>query len=272
MSDESNVRELEARLARSLSAAAPQPAPDFADRVLRQTAAARQRRGWTLGFFPMLAAAAVLTLAIIAGLGIANLLPRESIIGDDATPSPTAAEATPSPTEDPSPISTQSPDASAEATADWPRCENADLGFSVAYPPDWWVQEEARPDPALDPLPGCTYFAPQPVDVPQNAGLPPSIAIVFGLTEEPLGPVEPPYVILSSETTTVDGMPAVREESEATEEAGPFAQPGDRSYGYRIELPGGEELGVGVNSSVGDYEEEKRILDLMMQTLQVLEG
>jgi len=276
MTDDVNTGDLERRLARSLRAAAPHPAPDFANRVLRQTASAPQRRRWwTLGAFPVLAAVLVVTLAIVAGLGIANLVPSEPGVGDDATPPPASAEptdgppsATPEPTLSPAP---PSPSPSAGETADWPRCENEELGFAVSYPPDWWVQEDARPDPGLDPIPGCTYFAPEPVDVPQNAGLPDTIAISFGLAEDPLGPVEPPYVVLSRETTTVDGLEAELTEVEMTEAAAPFFEAGERSYGYRVSLPDGETLAASVTSSAGDYDEEKRVLDLMMETFALLE-
>ena len=276
MTDDARMADVDARLTRSLRAAAPHPAPDFADRVLRQTAATPQRRGWTLGFSPVLAVAAVVVLAIVVGLGIANLLPIEPNVGDDAKPPPASAEpsdATPSATTEAtvSPDApTPSPSPSADPTADWPRCENDELGFAVSYPPDWWVQEPARPDPALDPLPGCTYFAPEPVDIPQNAGLPNTIAIMFNLAEVPLGNPEQPIRVISSRDLEVARLPATVEEIEWTDDTG-FQRVGQRSYGYSISLPNGEVLLASVDSAAGDYEEEKRVLDQMIETLELLE-
>ncbi|MDQ2673238.1 MAG: hypothetical protein M3Y40_01140, partial [Chloroflexota bacterium] len=60
---------LERRIASSLQTAAPLPAPDLADRVLRQTASAPQRRRWGgLALASALAATAAVVAAVVIGL------------------------------------------------------------------------------------------------------------------------------------------------------------------------------------------------------------
>jgi hypothetical protein len=266
MTDAFDPRDLERRLSISLHAAAPRPAPDLADRLLRQTAAIPQRRRWTVGFFGVLAAAVVIALAVVTGLGIANLLPGSPNIGDDPTAPPATVEVTPSATPDVSP--SPSPSASLDPTAGWPECENEELGFTVRYPPDWWVQEAARPDPELDPLPGCTYFAREPVEIRQNAGLPPGIAIIAGFEELPVGNPEQPLRVISSRQTEVAGRPVVVDETEWTEDT-VFLRAGDRSYAYLVSVPEGPRLVFGTSSTAGDYEANKAVLDAMMTTLEL---
>lgn len=273
MSDDSTPRDLEQRLVRSLHATAPRPAADLADRLLRTTAAVEQPRGWRgLGFAPPLGAAAAVILAVVVGLQLGNLLPAGDQ-PDVGASSATAIPSTPSPTNAASPTIAPSP--SAEVFPGGSRCTNETFGFTVGYPAGWWANEEIVPDePELTPIPACLYFAEEPVELRPNAGLPPAIAITVGLAEEPLGDAPPPYEVVETRETTVDGRQATVEEIEMTDDAAPFFAAGDRSYGYRIGLPNGETLVVGTASTatLGDFESHKRILDQMMETLELIDA
>jgi hypothetical protein len=270
MNGEDDLRDLERRLARSLHAAAPRPAPDLADRLLSRTASVGQRRGWGhLAFAPALAAGAVVVTAVIVGLQLGNLL-LPGDVGSD--PSATAVQPfssgaaspalTPSPTTEPSP--------SADLFPNGNQCTNDEFGFTVSYPGDWWANEEVVPeDPALSPIPACTYFGEQPVELRPNAGVSDEVAIIVGLADEPLGDYQPPYEVVESREATVDGRRATVEEGVWTEDTVFFAAD-DRSYGYSIHLPSGETLRVSTSSTatLGAYEDHKQILDRMMETLE----
>lgn len=270
--NEEDLRGLEERLRRSLHATAPRPAPDLADRLLSRTAALGQRRGWgRLAFAPALAAAAVVMIAVVVGLQLGNLLPRGGHIGSapSATKVSPFSSGTASPEITPSPA-IASPTTSAEVFPDGNQCTNETFGFTVSYPGDWWANEELVPeDPALDPIPACTYFAEEPVELRPNAGVSPEVAIIVGLADEPLGDYQPPYEVVESREVTVDGRQATVEEGVWTEDTVFFAA-GDRSYGYSIDLPSGERLGFGTSSTatLGAYEDHKQVLDRMMETLE----
>jgi hypothetical protein len=269
MTDQSDLRELERRLASALHAAAPRPAPDLAERLLRRTAAARQRRGpLGLAFAPAVAAASVVALAVAVGLGVGSLLVRGPSPGD---PSETPVSSAPSPSET-APAATPSPEAAfpgGDAS-----CRNESIGFVATYPADWWANERVDSgDPALTPIEACLYFAEAPVELVQNAGLPRGIAIIAGLEEEPAGNPEQPIDVVSSRDVEVDGIPATAEEIEWTEDT-VFQRAGDRSYGYRIPLPDGRVLLFGTTNQPPSelYRLRKDILDEMMERLVLTGG
>ena len=273
-------RDLESRLSRSLHARAPRPAPGTADRCLRLTAAAEQRRGWMgLGFRPVLAAAAVVVLAVVVGLGLGNILPRGGNIGDDTpivVPSSSPSEAasvTPAPTATPSAVPSPSPSPSGAVFEGGNRCTNEEIGFTVGYPGDWWANEaQDFEDPALTDIAACFAFSEEPAEIRPNSELPPGIAIVAGITEEPAGNPQQPIEVLDTRETNVAGRPAVVEEIEWTEDD-VFQRAGDRSYGYRITLASGQILafttGTDELTSLEEYEAHKGVLDDMMQTLEL---
>lgn len=273
MNDKINVGDLERRLARSLHAVAPRPAPDLADRLLRQTAVVGQRRGWTgLRFAPALAAAAVVVIAIVAGLALGTLLPQNDRIGGPSgseAASPTPAVQPSAPSASPS----AQPSASQTALADGTQCENAEHGYIVRYPADWWANDAVVPDePELTPIPACVAFAEAPVELMPNSQLPLSVAISGGITEPPPDDASQPMETLSSRQVEVAGRPAEVVESQWTEDVF-FFRAGDRLYEYRIELPSGQILlfNTHMNEVIGDeaYEAHKLVLDAMMQTLEL---
>lgn len=274
MNDEDNLRDLEERLRWSLHAAAPRPMPDSADRLLSRTAAVGQRRGrGRLAFAPALAAAAVVMIAVVVGLQLGNLLPRGGNIGSESSAPPvrtfSSGTASPTLTADPTTASS-SPSPSAEVFPNGNRCTNEEFGFSVSYPGDWWANEEVVPeDPALTPIPACTYFAEEPVEVRPNAGVPPQVAIIVALADEPPGDYRAPVEVVESREVTVGGRRGTVEEVVWTEDT-VFMAAGDRSYRYEISPPSGEAMSVGTSSTatLGAYADHKAILDRMMETVE----
>jgi hypothetical protein len=104
MTDESDLRDFERRIRLTLHAAAPRPAPDLADRLLRRTALVQQRRGlFGLSFAPALTAAAVVVAAVAVGIGLGNMLPRGSNVGGPSEPTVTSAPPSPTLEAPPSP-------------------------------------------------------------------------------------------------------------------------------------------------------------------------
>jgi hypothetical protein len=281
MNDDRDLRDLEVRLRRALEAAAQRPDPRLAERLLSRTAGFSQRRRSSLFSVlrPALATAAVVALAVAAGFGLSELQ-RNFGSGPDATESPTtavspsetpstSASAAPSPTPG---ASMPAPSPSSGALADGQRCTNEELGFAVSYPADWFTNDEVEQEFG-DPTPACKYFSSQAMDIRANASLPPTVAISFERwTEVP--PASEGWEVIARTETTVAGLPAVVTEMEQTSDAGaPFSAPGDRTYGYEVELPDDSVLTAGTGStSDGDYEAHKAVLDQMMETLELTGG
>jgi len=180
--------------------------------------------------------------------------PSIGTAGPSASPSTT-------PTTAPPPTLPATPEPSAES----PKCENATLGYSVSTPPGWFGNEAVTPDdPELDPIPACQYFAEQPFEVSPNAGLPPTVAISFSRQADAPPPSDG-AIMLSTEEVTVAGRPATVRETEGTME-----DAFDRAYEYLVSLPDGDVLWVSTTTDAdGDYTEHKRVLDLMMESLDL---
>lgn len=273
-------RDLEARLVRSLHAAAPVPPPGLAERLLATSAVVRQRGGWmSLPIMPALAAAAVIILAIVIGLQAGNLLPDGRGIGGPA-PSTTAA---PTPSASPVPSASAQPSAVPSATPspsvalpEENECTNDELRFTVRYPADWWTNDRIEPTfESGDPIPACTYFAEEAVELSPNADVPATVAIGFR-HESQVTPPSSGAITLSTEEVTVAERPAIVREDEEGASGAPFSYPGQRRYTYFVELPDGSYLVAGTSSrqdaDPGEYERHTDVLDRMMQSLELLDG
>jgi len=271
MSGDRDLRDLERRLSHALRVAAPPPDAHLAERLLSRTAATPQRRGWSpfMTSAGALAVAAVVVLAILTGLALGQL-PRNVGSGPDATQSAyTVASEAPA-TIAPTPSQTPpSPSPTASAMTDGQRCTNEVLGYAVSYPADWYANAEIEQEFG-DPIPACTYFSSQPMDIAPNAGLPPVVAISFERwTEAP--PAGEGWEVVSREETSVAELPAVVTELEQISDAGaPFSAAGDRTYGYEVELPDGSVLTASTGTTAnGDYAEHRDVLDQMMATVEL---
>ena len=251
MTDSRDGSEIERRLPQALHAAAPAPSADLADRLLRRTAEAPQRRPLLSGAVVTgLSFAAVAVVAAFIGLQLGGLA-RE-------TPPPVGGE--PSVSVPPSPIASPS----ATVAPGMIPCENPADGYTVQYPTEWQANPPVPAPSGLDPVAPCRFFAEEPFEVRPNAGLPSTVAISFQLVPD----VRPAGGTLRGEpsTTTVDGRAAIAREVEIG--AGVFMPAGTLVYEWFIELANGQFLLVSTDSSRdGDYATHKAVLDRMMETL-----
>jgi hypothetical protein len=259
---------LERRLAEWLKAAAPAPAPDFAERVLNRTGTTPQRSpttGWRLAALTA-ASAAVLLAAVIIGLQAGRFMigppppGEEPEITAPATPVPTPLPVTPAPSPSPQPAPTPTEETGFE---DGLRCTNVEDGYSVSYPGDWHANEEVQSSEGLDGVSACLMFGPEPLQVLPHAGPPPGAVIII----QPVS--QAPAVIgevTLEERTKVDGRDATVREFHAAE---PHMAAGALVYQYLVELDDGWLLLVATDSTRdGDYVGHRDILDRMMQTLE----
>jgi hypothetical protein len=258
------MTDMERRLAQWLHAAAPPAAPDLAERILRQTAATRQRRRWFAAFSPpvVFSTATVVVLAVVVGLQLGQLFANGPMIGGDPSRPPTSAGAAPSETAVPS----GSPGPSDEPVPNGQVCRNDEVGYALTFPADWFANPEVPAEAPLTPVAACRFFAPVPFEVAPNAGVPPEVAISIGRVQQ--APVA--GEVLSSRTETVAGRRATVRLVLAT--AGGFLPEGTRVYEYLLPLADGSLLQASTASTdEGTLEEHAMVLDAMMRGLR-LEG
>lgn len=243
--------DLERRLRHTLHAVAPAPAADLADRLLEQTAQTPQRRSWLRGWaIPALSAAAVAGVAIVIGLQLGGLVrgPEGSMgIGPSGVPNP-------------------SPSGTAAAPpAGMTPCANPTDGYAVSYPADWYANPAIAAPEGLDPVAACRFFAEEPFEIRPNAGVPASVAITFQVVPD----VRPAAgtLVAGEEQTTVGGHAALVREVETG--AGAFMPAGTLIYEYFVALDEGFLLVSTDSSRDGDYAEHTRMIDRMMETLQL---
>jgi hypothetical protein len=172
------------------------------------------------------------------------------------------------PTATPSPEPTGEPDGGS-VFEDPNTCEDDSVGYRVAFPDEWWWNEPF--DSEMGPHPNCRYFAPDSFDVGtvnREQPIPEGVAI-YTFVISPDGALGQGGALVTSEEVTVAGHPATREEEEFT--PGGFLAPGERIYRYVIDLPDGGQLVFTASNQVGDYDENRAVLDLMMESLELFE-
>ena len=141
-------------------------------------------------------------------------------------------------------------------------CVSAEGGFAIRYPDGWHTNDGSV-------LPVCSFFHPEEFELPEGTEPPP---LAVSVDREPVEfeqvTGESPAVrILASEELEVSGRPAVRREVEATGEG--LYQAGVRALEYLVDLDG--ETLIASTRSTGSlsYEENRTILDAMMETLEL---
>lgn len=233
---------------------------------------------------PVLLAALTAAAATVLVVGAVQLFrPGGGLFGSMPTNSPSpSAESSPPASEAPAPSITISPVPSAPPvtaspleSSDEAMCENADLGYRLAYPADWFVHPA---DPELG-IPPCALFAAEPFtyrpDVPTGFGASVYVIDFEGSCLEFDGGAQPDVL----EAVTVAELPAYRIES------GPdnFLP---QAYLYLVNLlpDAGPVLGGAENGSCegnhalyirtegagpGDYLTNKLVVDRMAATLSV---
>lgn len=208
------------------------------------------------------AAATILALAACSPTVSPASTPDQT---SDATATATATAtrtATEGETASPSPTSTPEP-----AFDDPQECENDELGFEVEYPGDWWANEDIEGEAeGVQDIEECTYFARQEVEIAPATQIPVEVAIWF---DSPAADApESQGEVISRDETTVDGNDAVVIEYEPP--VGGFAPEGTVIYTYRITTDDG--LLAARTNAFGhedDYEDNKDVLDSMMETLEI---
>lgn len=137
------------------------------------------------------------------------------------------------------------------------RCTNPEEGYTVSLPRGWYYNETVEAD-GTDDVAACRFFSPDDFEVRPASGV---ADVAIGIGREATAPRA------EGEATTVGGKPATILETEASEES--FDPAGTRYYQYWIDI--GDEWLVATTSDgpgwVGEYEDNKVVLDAMMRTL-----
>ena len=191
-----------------------------------------------------------------------------------ARPSATStAHATPSPTTERS--SEPTPDPFGSAVFDDPNsCEHSSGTYRVAFPESWWWNTEYEHD-ELGTLAACRFFSPEQYDITtasREQPIPHRVSIWMDYAEGGCyGYINP---ILEKRTVTIDGFTATATEfAEGKREDNPPSY-----YQYVIdltpELPCEDPQSARFSATTGvdlygDYEDNKAMLDRMMETLRI---
>lgn len=136
-------------------------------------------------------------------------------------------------------------------------CRNPEAGYTVAYPSGWYTNETIEGGDVGD-VAACRFFSPQDFEVrPASEIADVAISIRVEASDPPA----------TGEATTVGGKPAMIIASE-TETDG-FEPAGTRHYEYWIDVDDGWLVAATSDGPtwVGDYDENRSILDGMMDSL-----
>ena len=158
----------------------------------------------------------------------------------------------------------------------WERCENDIVGYSIAYPADWFTTDVLNGE--QDPRNACQWFDTTPFDesgnvVSEGFAYPLEVGVRTAglddvLVDETTGGVQ----VLMTEDTTVDGRRAVRLEVEFGDS--PIVPAGTRLYEYLIELTPESTMRVFTADQTGiagAYDENRGIVDSAVSTLRFAE-
>lgn len=207
----------------------------------------------------------------------------------NATTGPTTPAPTPSATPDAmaSETATTSPTPTTEEPTPTPfgaavfdepdDCEHSSGVYRLAFPDEWWTNTEYE-HADLGTISACRFFAREAFDIDTASREQPSpdgVSIVVDFLEGGcLGYLNP---VLEERELTVDGYDARAEElAEGTERTGP-----GHTYQVTINLRPDEPcesdraafiyLGTS-RDRAGDYEENKAVLDRMVETMEITDG
>jgi hypothetical protein len=184
----------------------------------------------------------------------------------DAVPDPAAVGAPPA--------HLLAPPASTEHVDEVAICEHASGRYRVTLPEGWWTNT-AFEHFELGEVPACSYFAPEPFDATSSSlpdqVFPPGVAVTVNYFDG--GCVGTYLEMISSREATVDGHPATV--SEYTRGANEDDPPG--RYEYVVNLAPNVDCETGGRFIVaatdihmtGDYDQNKALLDQIMESMEV---
>ena len=160
-------------------------------------------------------------------------------------------------------------------TADWQRCVNEELGYTMAYPNGWHTTDVFMGE--QDPANACMWFSPAPFGpdgnvVAEGWGYPLEVASRATPLEQLLSQTIDPGIarVLTQEELVVDGYRAIRIEYETLVDV--LGEPG-LHYEYLIEVDENTTLIVHTTETrgvEGDYEENRTVVDHAVGTLHFL--
>ena len=142
------------------------------------------------------------------------------------------------------------------------QCTNPEEGYTVSLPRGWYYNETVEADDT-DDVAACRFFSPDDFEVRPGSGV---SDVAIGIGREATAPRA------EGEATTVGGKPAIILETEANDDS--FDPAGTRYYQYWIDV-GAEWLVATTTDApgwVGDYDDNKAVLDAMMDTLSFAPG
>ena len=134
-------------------------------------------------------------------------------------------------------------------------CTNPEVGYTVNFPNNWYYNTHVAGEGAAEDVEACRYFSSEDFTVTPGSE-PTGVSIAISSDHSA-------FDASADELVTVGGRQAARYESEST-------TPGFKGmyYVYSIDLGDGTTLAAQTSDRwVGDYEENKDILDAMMQSL-----
>ena len=134
-------------------------------------------------------------------------------------------------------------------------CTNPEVGYTVNFPNNWFYNTHVSGEGGAEDVEACRYFSSE--DFTVTPGSEPT-GVSIGMSRD-----RSAFDASAGEQTTVGGRDAVRYEAEST-------TPGFEGmfYVYSIDLGDGTTLTAQTSDRwVGDYEENKDILDAMMESL-----
>lgn len=247
-----------------------EPPLDLVSSVVDAVDRAPQHRSWFTPFVPALvvtgAAAVILALAVLIGQGGPPTGGPQSPTQEPSASS--VPSTTPEATAEPTESQTQEP-IGASVFDDPDSCQDDSVGYRVAFPDNWWWNQPFESE--IGPHANCRYFAPDFFDaatVSREQPIPEGVAIFVSIIG-PDGALGQVGDVVTSEELTVAGRPATREEQEYA--PGGFLAPGERVYRYDIELPEDRRLIFSTSNQVGAYDENREVLDGMMESLELFE-
>lgn len=136
-------------------------------------------------------------------------------------------------------------------------CRNPEAGYTVDFPTGWYANGAVEGGEVAD-VAACRFFSPEKFEVRPASEI---AGVAISIRNEASDPPQ------TGESTTVDGKPAIIIASQT--EVDSVEPAGTRHYEYWIDVDDGWLVASTSDGPtwVGEYEENRSVLDAMMDTL-----